>query len=645
MKHLFQVSIGPVQDFIASARRTGDLQFGSWLLSELAKAAAKSITGDNHLERLIFPAPESIDHLADTGTLLNVANKIVAIIDDPPKTAGKAVREAIDTRLLNIQQRAYHGMGPIDDEKANKQINDLVECFWVAVPYDEQTQAYVETRHTLEAIMAARKNTRDFSKVEWGSNEPKSSIDGQLEGVIPDDKYYQGGDSVKREKKSKALYIDYEAKPAERLSGVDLLKRRGHPLINGAPVENFPSTSHMATLPFLARLDLLPKTVLPDIQKKWNEYIRLLGEIALSPTLEQIPYTFPPHAILKKYDGSLLFEERLVDMISTPVSPTDQPKFQAAKKALRDFYDEVDTALGKAPPSPYYAILRADGDRMGKAIDNQKDAESHRKLSRALDSFADRVRKIVETHKGALIYAGGDDVLAFVPLHTLLICARDLHQMFDKRLGSFTDAQSHKPTLSVGIVIVHHLDSLQDSLNLARAAENKAKDVKGKNGLQDKNGLAITVSKRGGIDYSVVGQWGEIDEDQKTIKREGIDTYIDQLIPFCIDDSIPDGMAYELRDLAQRIAVPKENKDFDMLQKVIQAEAKRILERKLAPLTEAKKKEVMAVLGPKLGIEGEKTDTRKATAIKLEDFTNELLLAQLLADTQKLVTLKKEQAQ
>src|SRR6266700_3070819 len=103
MKYLFIVNIGPVQSFIASARRTGDLQFGSWLLSELAKAAAKSITGDNHLERLIFPAPNSIADLADTGTLLNVANKIVAIIDDSPQTVGDAVRTAINTRLLNIQ--------------------------------------------------------------------------------------------------------------------------------------------------------------------------------------------------------------------------------------------------------------------------------------------------------------------------------------------------------------------------------------------------------------------------------------------------------------------------------------------------------------------------------------------------------------
>ncbi len=613
MEYLFLANIGPVQDFIASARRTGDLQFGSWLLSELAKAAAKSITGDNHLERLIFPAPKSIGDLADTGTLLNVANKIVAAIDDSPQNVGDAVREAINTRLHNIQKRAYQGMGPIDDEMANKQIDDLVECFWVAVPYDPQH--YVSTRKKLEAAMAARKNTRDFPKVEWGSNKLKSSIDGQLESVIPDSKYYQRGDS-------KALYINYEAKPAERLSGVDLLKRRGHPIIKGVPVEGFPSTSHMATLPFLARLDLLPKTILTEIQSKWNKYIGKLQEIALSPDLEQIPNTASPHTILGRYEGSMLFEERLVEVVD--VTPNNKAQLQEVKKALQAFYQDIDTALGKARPSPYYAILLADGDRMGKVIDNQKDAEGHRRLSQALDGFADSVQTtIVKNNQGALIYAGGDDVLAFVPLHTLLACARELHQKFDEKLHSFTDAQNQKPTLSVGIAIVHHLDSLQDSLNLSRAAEKKAKGVK------DKNGLAITVSKRGGVDYSVVGQWGEID------------AYIDQLIPFCVDDSIPDGMAYELRDLSQRIAVPKGDKNFDALQKVIQAEAKRILERKLAPLKEAKKKEVMAVLGPKLGIEGEKTDTSKAAAIKLEDFTKELLLAQLLADTQKLVKRSK----
>ncbi len=43
MNYLFQVGLGPVQSFIASARRSRDLAFGSSLLSELSKAAALQI--------------------------------------------------------------------------------------------------------------------------------------------------------------------------------------------------------------------------------------------------------------------------------------------------------------------------------------------------------------------------------------------------------------------------------------------------------------------------------------------------------------------------------------------------------------------------------------------------------------------------
>ncbi|VVB63950.1 CRISPR-associated protein [uncultured archaeon] len=51
--YLYVLSIGPVQDFIAAARRTRDLWFGSHLLSEISKAAAKEITKSGGL--LIFP--------------------------------------------------------------------------------------------------------------------------------------------------------------------------------------------------------------------------------------------------------------------------------------------------------------------------------------------------------------------------------------------------------------------------------------------------------------------------------------------------------------------------------------------------------------------------------------------------------------
>ena len=41
--YLYVLAVGPIQDFIAAARRTRDLWFGSHLLSEICKAAAKQI--------------------------------------------------------------------------------------------------------------------------------------------------------------------------------------------------------------------------------------------------------------------------------------------------------------------------------------------------------------------------------------------------------------------------------------------------------------------------------------------------------------------------------------------------------------------------------------------------------------------------
>ena len=88
------------------------------------------------------------------------------------------------------------------------------------------------------------------------------------------------------------------------------------------------------------------------------------------------------------------------------------------------------------------AILHADGDFMGQTIDQQsrhaKGAEKHREISRRLDSFAREARDIVEKHIGAPVYTGGDDVLAFMPLHTVLACAQKLAKEFAERLAPFT---------------------------------------------------------------------------------------------------------------------------------------------------------------------------------------------------------------
>lgn len=561
MAYLFEVSIGPVQSFIASARRTGDLYFGSHLLSELAKAAANEIVVIDKYNSLIFPSPDSPDDLKPNSPLI-VANKIVAYVQTPPQDLGEKVEKAISKRLHEIKNEASKKLNGLLDnaEMAEAQLDDLVEYYWVAVPYEAPN--YAHARKKLEALMAARKNTRSYQPITWGKNKPKSSIDGQLESVIPEGNYphYKDKPEAKQAKIQK-LYTAYHAGPAERLSGVDLLKRLG------ASADDFsiPGTSHFAAIPYLTRLQTLDPSRTNDAIKKWKAYITEAERLAPNQKIDSIPNSYQAHNIIDRVEGSLLFEERLVDLVGD-LHSNNSKQIEPAKKALRQFYTFIDENLpGKYRPDPYYAILSADGDQMGKTIDMlaQQGEERHSALSKKLDSFAKSVKGVVEQHHGALIYAGGDDVLAFLPLHTTLTCAQALSNNFKKKLASFTDADGKAPTLSVGITIVHHLQPLWEALGIARATEQKAKHVEGK------NALAITVRKRSGGEYSVAGQWGELDAQIKT------------LVHYAIEDALSSGTAYELRDMWDRLNAPPEESDRAHMREIIHVEMKRILQRKL----------------------------------------------------------------
>lgn len=81
------INIGPVQDFIATARRSRDLWFGSWFLSEISKTAARVIGADN----LIFPAARN--EQLQPNTDFNSANKILAIVETEQKKLERILKK------------------------------------------------------------------------------------------------------------------------------------------------------------------------------------------------------------------------------------------------------------------------------------------------------------------------------------------------------------------------------------------------------------------------------------------------------------------------------------------------------------------------------------------------------------------------
>lgn len=623
MAYLFEVHIGPVQGFIASARRTGDLYFGSHLLSELSKAAARYIQHSEGENSLIFPAPISPVEL-DPESSLNVANKIVALVQSAPQTLGEEVYRAILHRLHDIKTEAYeHLKGPLTDSlKAEAQIDDLVEYFWVAVPFVEHQ--YASARNRLETLMAARKNTHNFKPVSWGDNVPKSSIDGQLESVIPETEYARYKENPTLEDKqeklkiAKKLYDSYRAGPAERLSGVDLLKRLG-----SWDVFTVPSTSHIAALSYLEHIEKLyaslSKVKQAGVKATWKAYIEAAKGFSTFGDVDRVstPYS---HIVTGDVDGSLLFEERLVDLVGD-IQAINSEQLKKAKSALQSFYNTLDTSR----PNPYYAILRADGDSMGVVIDAlaAEGYDRHRALSQALDGFAKEAHTIIEdkNFQGAPVYTGGDDILALLPLHTTLACARALSAAFKNNEGV-------SPTLSVGIAVVHHLHPLSDALALARASEQRAKQVTGK------DALAITIRKRSGGEYTVKGRWGTLDEQ------------LVRLIGYYAEGAIPDGMAFEMRDSFNRLNFDPDEPLPQEAGSIVRDEIKRILRRKLqVPDKEEedrtpeqkRAREIYNYLADMAGI----LPSQPAREVKLElsaleQFIQTLLVAQIFSETRKL---------
>jgi CRISPR-associated protein Cmr2 len=98
MDRLLAIALGPVQEFIATARRTRDLFAGSRLLSEAASCAAKALAKEVGVENLIFPAPQDenqLEKLAEAG-IPNVLLLRVPEGKDPGKLGEAALEAAKD---------------------------------------------------------------------------------------------------------------------------------------------------------------------------------------------------------------------------------------------------------------------------------------------------------------------------------------------------------------------------------------------------------------------------------------------------------------------------------------------------------------------------------------------------------------------
>lgn len=129
-----------------------------------------------------------------------------------------------------------------------------------------------------------------------------------------------------------------------------------------------------------------------------------------------------------------------------------------------------------------------DGDRLGRLMSQPSKQMA---TAAALATFAKHVRPVVEDdHNGFLVYNGGDDVLAVLPIEDALPCATILRDKYVKAFAAEEDVDS---TISAGILYAHVKTPLTRVLREAHELlDGTAKRRTGR------DAIAVSVWKSGG---------------------------------------------------------------------------------------------------------------------------------------------------
>lgn len=500
MSHqFFHFTLGPVQGFVAQARRTRDFWAGSFLLSWLAGVAMLAV--ERQGGKIIFPRPQE-DYLKWLGGQGKkepprqgaIPNRFKAQV--PLNFDANLVVETVKEAWWQLAEHVWRAdLESVADEKQyqiwTRQHRNFWEISWVLLG-EEMPDALDRRKNWRDHFHAPEPGVKCMVMDGWqelsGAERPNSQEQRDF------------WSRVRSQPHSNGLKTDFAE--GERLCALAFVKRRfarhfasfkkevKGVFLKGWTLPNaVPSVSYLAAVHWLEAVLLRPDhekvfavleaaRALDDGHDEWETRIRCLEEACKFHQVQ--------HHLISR-DGSLFFGGVREDA-------SDQEKQELAdrvhsyQKALR----QLDI---QEPLSPFYAILLMDGDSLGKQM---SDPAKQQPIADALNAFTQSVPEVVEQHNGFLVYAGGDDVLAILPLEDALPCAAALRQAYLEACG----AQGIISTLSGAIEFAHIKIALGRVLSDAHdLLDRVAKDGCGR------DALAVRVWKPGGCEIEWAQPW------------------------------------------------------------------------------------------------------------------------------------------
>lgn len=535
-KQYFHFTLGPVQGFVSQARRTRDFWAGSFILSWLSAVAMKAVQAqysDKKLEEVIrFPAPdpEFMKWLTDEKdkapnkkpTQGSIPNRFKALVDEnfKPELVTNAVQEAWKALADKVWERDLKNFG--QDSKHHKIWERQVAAFW--------DMAWVVTGDIEDSsALDRRKNWRTYTPskeagVKCFMMDGWQELSGKLSPSRNDmNKFW----TPLREKGQWGMQSDLAEN--EALCAIAFIKRRfsrhfeklDHKMGQGWQLKgwevpsNVPSVTYMAAVHWLEQLLKEPRPNDAMLEGFHTLAYELTGkQYSEMHTDIQCLKDFKEKPLLKKIlalDGNVFFPTELEN--PRIFSKKDPSKIEQARqtlsalKTLTQASKELKVAQDKKlePLTPFYAILLMDGDSLGEKMSNK---DFQYPITKGLEEFTNKVPCLVYKNNGFLIYAGGDDVLAILPLEDAIPCAVALrkHYMECFKHKAATDKDKERiavdTTISAAIEFVHIHTPLTKVLKDSHKLLDKvAKDGSGR------DALAVRVWKPGGLQIEWSQPW------------------------------------------------------------------------------------------------------------------------------------------
>lgn len=565
---LLAVSIGPVQSFIAQARTVRDLWSGSALLSRLAFAGLLPLIERLGPTAIVFPAlrgtsqmdlwlkrtriapelnpsPESrlapsLPHRflavvpwGEGGALANaLAAACVAAIRAEWTELGRQVRQGLATRLDSLnagwdtdwdaQMATFPEVHAVTIGEREMTADRLGSLLGVSRPQElsagldaadrlgrmlppdasaGQSRPPIMWRALVEVagrMLDAARLLRMFPAptAQSGISAPKCSLTGTLDALGPKklDENARFWHAVSGSVSLQGIRV----RNGERLSAPALVKRFAPAHLLEAwglqrEALRYPDTATVAAALWLERAGIAPEE-----HNGWNGrwLFDATGPAEDAPPADLAarirygaPNTCPRYYAVLALDG-----DYMGSWLKGDRAPTIR---QCYHPSLARYFDSLGTDAAeqlnhRRPLTPAFSAA----------------------LSTALGNFSAHVAPaIVACHHGVLVYSGGDDVLALLPVGTALSCARDLRRAFAGEPGGNGGARQgyyrvgdrdlmmlDGASASVGIAIVHHMDDLRLAITSAREAEANAK-------TSGRNAVSLKLVRRSGEETDASFGW------------------------------------------------------------------------------------------------------------------------------------------